>query len=123
MSAHHAMTEGLLYGYKLVGAGVSGLRIGEKDHNDIVASSIARSARKALLPAAATAAVAMLAFRSVQGRRDRWLRIFGCSALAFSTAFGWTSRVITSDLLSSAAREVNKVRDQHWLELNPIDYA
>ena len=45
------------------------------------------------------------------------------SALGFFAGFSWKTRDITSTVAHSAAREVRRARDEHWLELNPIDYA
>jgi hypothetical protein len=45
------------------------------------------------------------------------------SAIGFCVGFGWKTRKITSSVAYSTARELRRARDEHWLELNPIDYA
>jgi hypothetical protein len=35
----------------------------------------------------------------------------------------WKTRELTASMGRSALKEMNAVRDQHWLENHPIDYA
>jgi hypothetical protein len=46
-----------------------------------------------------------------------------CSAAGFCLGFSWKTRKVTSSLAHSTMREVRRAKDEHWLELNPIDYA
>ena len=45
------------------------------------------------------------------------------SAIGFCAGFSWKTRKLTSTLAHSAVREVRRVKDEHWLDKNPIDYA
>ena len=44
-------------------------------------------------------------------------------AIGFGVGIAWKSRRLTESVVSSAARNIGKVRDAHWLESHPIDYA
>jgi hypothetical protein len=44
-------------------------------------------------------------------------------ALGFGVGVAWESRRLTTSVASGAAKSISKVRDEHWLEKNPIDYA
>jgi len=60
-------------------------------------------------------------------RRNRLSNAFALgtlgSALGFCAGFSWKTRKVASSVAQSAARELRIVRDEHWLERNPIDYA
>ena len=45
------------------------------------------------------------------------------SALGIGCGLTWASRGYTRALVRNAARRINDVRDAHWIEKNPIDYA
>jgi len=45
------------------------------------------------------------------------------SALGLCAGLAWKTRAVTSGVVHSARKEVDRVRDEHWLEMNPIDYA
>ena len=116
------------YGRKLVHASASGIRQAQQSGVDGHSSSavLIDSARNSLLLAAACACATLLP--SSMTRRDgRFTRAvtFGAlgSALGFFAGFVWNTRKLTSSMAHSAYREVQKVRDEHWLEVNPIDYA
>lgn len=45
------------------------------------------------------------------------------SAIGFSLGLAWKSRRLTESVASGALHSIGKVRDEHWLESHPIDYA
>ena len=122
MSAQHVIADTFSYGYKLVEAGVSGLRAGEQLHNRETTDRVVNSAREALKPAAAVAAITYLASRRSRPSARLW-RSVAFSGITLCASFAWRNRDLTSHLLDGAAREINRVRDQHWLQTHPIDYA
>jgi hypothetical protein len=50
-----------------------------------------------------------------------------CGVLGGVIGFGagvvWNSRRLTAAVAKGALRNVGRVRDEHWLERHPIDYA
>ena len=44
-------------------------------------------------------------------------------AIGFGLGIAWKCRRLTVSVTSGALRNVGKVRDEHWLERHPIDYA
>jgi len=44
-------------------------------------------------------------------------------AISFALVMAWNSRKLTASALASAFKKINKVRDEHWFERHPIDYA
>jgi hypothetical protein len=77
-------------------------------------------------PMAAGAALGVLGVRYARNARSKSdVAIGGAAgtAVGFIAAAIWASRHVTRAAARSAARRINAVRDAHWLELNPIDYA
>jgi hypothetical protein len=46
-----------------------------------------------------------------------------CSVIGFAAGFAWKTRDLTESMGRSAAKQMGVVRDQHWLDRHPIDYA
>jgi hypothetical protein len=44
-------------------------------------------------------------------------------AIGLGIAVAWGNRRLAARVASSAFRSMGKVRDEHWLENHPIDYA
>jgi hypothetical protein len=116
------------YGRKLVSAGMNGIRSGQDSARgeESLSTLAAEAARGSLALAVVGACVGLLP--SYFGhRRNRIARavVLGTvgSALGFCVGFSWKTRKITFSVAHSAARELRKARDEHWLERNPIDYA
>jgi len=128
MTHSQSVTNRVRYGRKLVNAGISGIRNGQASARgqQSLSSLAAEAARGSLVLAAVGASIGLLRAH-LPNRRNRSsnavaLGILG-SAIGFCAGFGWKTRNVTSSVAHSAAREVRKARDEHWLELNPIDYA
>ena len=115
------------YGRKLVSAGISGIRKGQSTLDGAsVSTLVADSARDSLKLAAAGACLGLLPFcltRRRQGLSSALVLSAVGSALGFCAGFTWKTRKVTSSLAHSAVRELHRASDEHWLEMNPIDYA
>ena len=72
------------------------------------------------------ACVGVLRFYA-NGRRDRLPRTIAWSmlgsAIGFCAGFAWKTRELTASMGRSSLKQMGAVRDQHWLERHPIDYA
>ncbi|MGA7512914.1 MAG: hypothetical protein WBW46_08460 [Candidatus Sulfotelmatobacter sp.] len=44
-------------------------------------------------------------------------------AVGFGAGIIWENRRLVASATGGALQNIGKVRDQHWLEKNPIDYA
>jgi len=44
-------------------------------------------------------------------------------AIGFSAGMAWKNRGVTGSAVSEALSSMGKVRDEHWLDRHPIDYA
>ena len=116
------------YGRKLVSASVTGIRNGQNSaRGDQTLSALATDAAQRALGLAVVGACVGLVSSCLTGRRNRLSNAIALgalgSAVGFFAGFSWKTRNVTSSMAYSAAREVRKVRDEHWLERNPIDYA
>ena len=116
------------YGRNLVSAGIAGIRNGQDAaRGDQRLSAIAAdAAQRSLRLAVVGACVGLLTSLLIRGRKRTPNAIaLGAvgSFVGFAAGFGWTTRNVTSNVVHSTANEIRRTRDQHWLELNPIDYA
>ena len=117
----------LSYGRKLVNAGISGVRSGHKDFppekaSALVTNSAEESLKLALLGTCLGALPAALLTRRSRGSNALLFGITG-GLVGFLAGFSWKTRTLSSSLAHSAMHEVRRVKDEHWLEANPIDYA
>ncbi|MBZ5720178.1 MAG: hypothetical protein LAO03_07330 [Acidobacteriia bacterium] len=116
------------YGRKLLDSGLEGARSGRESflHGRSLTPFLSESVRHALKPAAIGVCLGLLSARP--GRRhnsaSRALAygFFG-GVLGFGAAVAWKSRFLSASVVSSALKNIDKVRDEHWLERHPIDYA
>jgi hypothetical protein len=120
-------TSKVAYGRKLVSAGISGIRNGQRTlDGEAVSALVSDSARDSLKLAAAGACLGLLP-ACLAGRRPRFSSTlaFGVlgSALGFLLGFAWKTRTVTASIAQSAAKELHRVGDERWLERHPIDYA
>jgi hypothetical protein len=116
-----------VYGRKLVHGGREGATLGRESylHGERLGSFLNESVRIALKPAVLGACIGLL---STSARRNRSVRCaFQCGMLGCIVGFGaavvWQSRGLASSVASSALKSIDRVRDEHWLEKHPIDYA
>ncbi len=110
------------YSRKLFGAGLDAVQA-------VGASSevLARSARGAWFPVVVGAAVGLLTVHFAAGKkkssRGALVGALAGGAIGFGGAVAWNSREVTSEVLRKAGRNFGAVRNERWLERNPIDYA
>jgi len=45
------------------------------------------------------------------------------TAIGFAAGVAWNNRRLAASITHEAAKSIEKVRDEHWLEKHPIDYA
>jgi hypothetical protein len=116
------------YGKKLLDSGLEGARTGEGEflQGEPLAPFLEESARLALEPATIGVFLGVLGSCAGNGQRSttRTL-VYGLlgGAIGFGVGLAWSSRRLTASVAEQAFRSMNKVRDEHWLENNPIDYA
>jgi hypothetical protein len=128
MHSPHLLQSQLRYGQELWNSGVSGLSQGREQHlNGRALSDVLSESARASLGLAALGACAGLMRYYLPARRARLAKTIACGliggAFGFLAGFGWKTRELTNSMTRSAAREMGTVRDQHWLDRHPIDYA
>jgi len=109
-------------------AGITGIRSGQDfARGEQSLSKIAADAARDSLGLALIGACVGLLQSQFADRRNRPVKAFALGALGsvlgFCVGFGWKTRKVTSSVAHSTARELRRARDEHWLDLNPIDYA
>jgi len=128
MKSLESMTNTVAYGRRLANAGLTGIRTGQQtaSPDQSFSALLVDSLRDSLMLAAVGACVGLLR-PYVTRRRNRLPRALAGgavgSALGLCAGFVWKTRAATSGLVHSARKEMDRVRDEHWLEMNPIDYA
>jgi hypothetical protein len=115
------------YGRKLLDSAVEGACEGENAFlkDESLGIYLGRSALHALAPTVIGACLCFLAGR-LENRRST-SKALVCGLLGGTIGFGagvlWKNRELTASVASGAWKSVNKTRDEHWFEKNPIDYA
>ena len=115
------------YGRRLINSGWDGARSGSEEFlgGEPLGPFISDSARSAVGMAALGACLGLLA--SCLGKRRSASRavVLGVSGglIGFGVGVLWESRQLGASAVSGAWKNVTKVRDEHWFEKNPIDYA
>ena len=129
MDHARSFTGNVRYGRSLVTAGITGIRAGQDSARgeQPLSKITAEAAQRSLMLAAVGACAGLLSSYLLHHRDKRISKAVALgsvgSALGFIAGFSWKTRDVTSRVVHSAAREVRRARDEHWLELNPIDYA
>lgn len=121
MAHNSVISESLEYGRELIHAGFDGIRAGER--LTLPETQIGRSAQQSLIAAVIGGTVALIGCRFAANRRRILGTMITCGTAAFCADFIWRTRNISSKMIECAEKEVEKVRDQHWLASHPIDYA
>ena len=117
------------YGRKLVNSGLQGARSGREAflQETPLAPYLGDSARHAWKPAAIGACVGVLGGSCPFSRNKSVGRtiVYGLlgGLLGFGAGLLWESRSLTASVASGAMRNMERVRDEHWLAKHPIDYA
>lgn len=116
------------YGRKLLDSGLEGARCGRNVffHGEPSAPFLNQSARGALRSAAVGVCLGVLG--SYPGNRNRSASkaltyAFLGGAIGFGAAVAWESRRLAACVAGGALKNIGRVRDEHWLQTHPIDYA
>jgi len=115
------------YGRKVLNSGLEGARSGREAFlkGSPLTLFLSESARNAWEPAAIGACIGLVG--SYPGNPPSIRRAFGYGILGGAIGFGagiaWESRHLTASVARGALRNVDRVRDEHWFEAHPIDYA
>jgi hypothetical protein len=118
----------LVYGHDLIHSAVEGARLAEVHARTTkpVGALLTRSARASLPWAAVGASVGLLAVYSVRKHQSvRNQILFGLlgAVIGFGTNVALGTRQLTGEMVHGAVRNINSVRDAHWLAKHPVDYA
>ena len=116
------------YGRKLLNSGLEGARSGREMFlgGKSLTPLLDESARHAMSAAVVGAGVGVL--RALSSDRNGCARralAFGVCGGAFGFAAGilWINRRLGASIVGVALKNIDQVRDEHWLETHPIDYA
>jgi len=128
MKTEQSFRSNLRYGRELMKSGVEGLSNGREQHlqGQPLSQALALSARASLGLATLGACAGLMRYY-LPARRARIAKTVACglvgSAIGFLAGFAWNTRGLTESMTRSAGKEMRVVRDQHWLDRHPIDYA
>jgi hypothetical protein len=116
------------YGRRFLSSGLDGVRSGREAYlnGGPLTPFFRESCSRALKHAALGACIGLLTSRP----RDRFHRIshllgsglFG-GLIGFAAGVAWESRFLTRSAADGALNNMKKVRDEHWFQKHPIDYA
>lgn len=116
------------YGRKILESGLEGARSGREAFLDgkPLTPVLSVSLRNGLKPAALGAFVGLLT--GCTGSRPKSIgRFLAFGLLGGAAGFGaslvWENRRLAASVASGALKNIDRVRDEHWLERHPIDYA
>jgi hypothetical protein len=116
------------YGRRVLNSGLEGARSGREAflNGRPFTPFFRESFQKALKSAAVGACVGMLTSCPRNGHRSvgRALTssLFG-GLMGLAAGMIWEARFLAASAAGGVAERVGRVRDEHWLEKNPIDYA
>lgn len=127
MGLHSWSKSNVEYTRKLVHSAAEGAHSGEQAflRGEPLASYFSLSCRSALGPAVLGAFLgAASGYSADRQKPNRALALgsLGC-AVGFAAAVLWQSRRLAASMADGAWNKISKVRDEHWLDRNPINYA
>ena len=116
------------YGKKLMHAGLGGARSGEQEflRGGSLSPYIRNAAMKSLIPALCGSLLGLFSGTVCRRRiSPSRVAIFGLvgGIVGFAVGLSWESRDLSTSVANRALKDIGKVRDEHWFEKNPIDYA
>jgi len=128
MASGRSINDYVDYGRNLATSGAEGMRDGRDAYLDgkPLAAVLSHKARASLGFAAAGACAGLLQCTLFGRKRDvgRSLALGAIgSVIGFFAGFSWMTRELTGSMIEGANRKMGAVRDQHWLQQHPIDYA
>lgn len=116
------------YGRRVFNSGLDGVRSGREAflNGRPLTPFFRESCWRALKPAALGACIGLLT-SCPRDRFQKTSRFFVSGFLGGLIGFGagvaWESRFLTRSAADGAFNRMKKVRDEHWFEKHPIDYA
>lgn len=127
MEVLQSLTSEVVYAYRLLQAGFGACApVREAGASQPNRTSPFHKTSSGWAPAAVAAAVGIVG--ALVLRRDKSLNSLAVSGLiagsiGFGGALAWGSRDRTAEIARAAVKNINAVRDSHWLDKYPIDYA
>ena len=116
------------YGRKVLHSGLAGARSGRETflHEKPFTPFLSGAVRKASMPALIGAIAGVVAShprnRQTSACKALAYGFFG-GAIGLAMGIAWHSRAFTACVTNSALRNMTTVRNEHWLDKHPIDYA
>jgi hypothetical protein len=124
MESVHLRESAFVYFKQLVRAGLDGIDSARNERDGRVFTPPLQTV--VWTPTAIVATIGMLSAHLI-GKRKSVSRValggLAGSVLGFGAALAWASRDFIGPAARTAVRRVDAVRDAHWLESHPIDYA
>lgn len=115
------------YGRRILNSALDGARGGREEflNGSSLTPFLREGIRSALKPAVVGACIAVLGSPGDRHRSIGRTLAFGFAgwAIGLGTGVAWETRGLTARVTSSVLRNIGRMRDEHWLERNPIDYA
>ena len=117
------------YGRNLLDSGLDGARSTRETTlaGEPMATMLTRSARKARRLTTIGACIGVLGAYLPSRRKPICSATLGWTlvgaALGFSAGMAWETRRLTGAMARGAMKNMDTVRDAHWLQRNPITYA
>jgi hypothetical protein len=116
------------YGRKVLNSGLAGARSGQEAflNGRPLTPFLSKVVRESSTPAAVGAILGTLgSFPGQHHPSPKRAFVFGVVGWAIGLGMGiiWQSRGLTACAANGAWRNIGRVRDEHWLETHPIDYA
>ena len=128
MSIKGAIKDNIAYSKELLEAGIEGANearrevLASEKTTDMVASAAQESWQPAALGVFVGAICGVLADDRKPIRGVIAGGLFG-AVLGFAGSFAWKTRPLTTAMARKAGRNIGKVRDEHWLTKNPVNYG
>ncbi len=115
------------YGRRVLDSGLAGARTGREAflNGRPLTPFLSEAVRSASVPAAFGALVGVLASQPRDRQSACKAVVFGFLGWTIGLGLGmaWRSRDLTVCVTGAALGSIGRVRDEHWLERHPIDYA
>src|SRR5512147_1735520 len=126
MTLHQWSNSSLHYGRKLLDSGLEGARSAEHEflHGSRLTPYLNRSVRIALGPAALGACLGFIGSHPHTRQRSAVRAMaFGVlgGVIGFGAGVAWETRRLAASVAHGAMKNMERVRDEHWLEQHPID--
>ena len=128
MSITEKIKSNIAYGQELVESGVEGANEARKatlkapETVDMVTAAAQESWQGATIGVLAGAIFGVLTDDRKPLRGVITGGLLGAVA-GFASSFAWKTRPLTSSMVQGASKRIGTVRNQHWLEKNPINYG